>query len=163
RSSPGRAGLPAGRTRSGTRWTWRWARRWVSRPWSPGRWWRRPSRRQRWATRCSRSAWSASGKRWRRQPRSGESPGRPDPTARAFRGGQRPRAELPELTLAGLERPRATRVLWRMRWEAVRSLATAPFRPPERLAPVVQPPRDPRVIYVVDDDPDAREALREQL
>ncbi|HZW88341.1 MAG TPA: response regulator [Myxococcaceae bacterium] len=84
-------------------------------------------------------------------------------SARAFRGGQRPRAELPDLSLAGLERPRATRVLWRMRWEAVRSLAIAPFRSPERLAPVVQPPRDPRVIYVVDDDPDAREALREQL
>ncbi|HZW89328.1 MAG TPA: response regulator, partial [Myxococcaceae bacterium] len=54
-------------------------------------------------------------------------------------------------------------VLWRMRWEAVRALATAPFRPPERIAPVLQPPRDPGLIYVVDDDADAREGLREQL
>jgi CheY-like chemotaxis protein len=82
--------------------------------------------------------------------------------ARAFRGG-RPPAEPPDLTLAGLERPRVRRVLWRMRWEAVRALATAPFRPPERVAPVLQPPRDPGLIYVVDDDADAREGLREQL
>jgi len=84
-------------------------------------------------------------------------------SARAFRGGQRPKAEPADLTLAGLERPRATRVLWRMRWEALRALATAPFRPPERVAPVLQPPRDPGLIYVVDDDADAREGLREQL
>ncbi|HZJ53845.1 MAG TPA: response regulator [Myxococcaceae bacterium] len=83
--------------------------------------------------------------------------------AGAFRGGQQPGPAPPELTLAGLERPRATRVLWRMRWEAVRTLATAPFRPPEQVAPVLQPPRDPRLFYVVDDDPDAREGLREQL
>jgi CheY-like chemotaxis protein len=83
--------------------------------------------------------------------------------ARAFRGGQRPRAEPADLTLAGLERPLATRVLWRMRWETVRAMATAPFRAPERVAPVLQPPRDPGLIYVVDDDPDAREGLREQL
>jgi len=50
-----------------------------------------------------------------------------------------------------------------MRWEAVRALATAPFRPPERVAPVLQPPREPGLIYVVDDDADAREGLREQL
>ncbi|HEY1333735.1 MAG TPA: hypothetical protein VGF31_05725, partial [Myxococcaceae bacterium] len=37
--------------------------------------------------------------------------------ARAFRGGQRPRPEPPDLLLAGLERPRPARVLWRMRWE----------------------------------------------
>ena len=84
-------------------------------------------------------------------------------SARAFRAGQRPRAEPADLTLAGLERPRVARVLWRMRWEAVRNLATAPFRPPERVLPVLQPPRDPGLIYVVDDEPDAREALREQL
>jgi CheY-like chemotaxis protein len=83
--------------------------------------------------------------------------------ARAFRGGQRPRPEPPDLILAGLERPRPARVLWRMRWEAVRALARAPFRSPERVAPVLQPPRDPRLIYVVDDDADAREGLREQL
>jgi CheY-like chemotaxis protein len=83
--------------------------------------------------------------------------------ARAFRGGQRPRPEPPDLTLAGLERPAASRVLWRMRWEAVRALAAAPFRRPERVVPVVQPPRDPGLIYVVDDDADARESLREQL
>ena len=83
--------------------------------------------------------------------------------ARAFRGGQRPRAEPADLTLAGLERPRPTRVLWRMRWETVREMATAPFRPQDRVAPVLQPPRDPGLIYVVDDDPDAREGLREQL
>ena len=83
--------------------------------------------------------------------------------ARAFRGGQRPRPEPPDLILAGLERPRAGRVLWRMRWEAVRALARAPFRSPERVPPVLQPPRDPRLIYVVDDDADAREGLGEQL
>ena len=83
--------------------------------------------------------------------------------ARAFRGGQRPRAEPADLTLAGLERPRASRVLWRMRWEALRALVTAPFRPPERPAPALQPPRDLRLIYVVDDDADAREGLSEQL
>jgi CheY-like chemotaxis protein len=54
-------------------------------------------------------------------------------------------------------------VLWRLRWEAVRALAGAPFRSPERTPPVLQPPRDPRLIYVVDDDADAREGLREQL
>jgi len=83
--------------------------------------------------------------------------------ARAFRGGQRSRPEPPDLILAGLERPRPTRVLWRMRWETVRTLARAPFRSPERVPPVLQPPRDPRLIYVVDDDADAREGLREQL
>ena len=83
--------------------------------------------------------------------------------ARAFRAGQRPRPEPADLTLAGLERPRATRVLWRMRWEALRALAAAPFRPPERVSPVLQPPRDPRLIYVVDDEASAREGLREQL
>ena len=83
--------------------------------------------------------------------------------ARAFRAGQRPRPEPANLILAGLERPRSTRVLWRMRWEAMRAVATAPFQaaPPE--APVVQPPRDPRLFYVVDDDAAALEALREQL
>ena len=94
---------------------------------------------------------------WRTARRAGSE------AARAFRGGQRPRVEPPDLTLAGLERPRATRVLWRMRWEAVRALATAPLRPPERAMPVLQPPRDPTLIYVVDDDADAREALSEQL
>jgi len=83
--------------------------------------------------------------------------------ARAFRAGQRPRPEPADLTLAGLERPRASRVLWRMRWEAVRAVVTAPFHPAERTAPVLQPPRDPRLIYVVDDDDGAREGLREQL
>jgi CheY-like chemotaxis protein len=83
--------------------------------------------------------------------------------ARAFRGGQKQRPVTSELTLAGLERPRATRVLWRMRWEALRALVAAPFRAPEQVAPVLQPPRDPRLIYVVDDDPDAREGLRESL
>jgi len=83
--------------------------------------------------------------------------------ARAFRGGQQPRPVPADLTLAGLERPRATSVLWRMRWQAVRTLLTAHLRPPEQAAPVLQPPRDPRLIYVVDDDPDAREGLREQL
>ena len=83
--------------------------------------------------------------------------------ARAFRGGQRPRPEPPDLIVAGLERPKPTRVLWRMRWEAMRALAMAPFQSPERVPPVLQPPRDPRLIYVVDDDPDAREGLREQL
>jgi CheY-like chemotaxis protein len=93
---------------------------------------------------------------WRAARRAGSE------AARAFRGG-RPRAEPADLTLAGLERPRPTRVLWRMRWEAVRAMATSPFRPQERVAPVLQPPRDPGLIYVVDDDPDAREGLREQL
>jgi CheY-like chemotaxis protein len=82
--------------------------------------------------------------------------------ARAFRGGQ-PRPEPAELTLAGLERPRATPVLWRMRWDAMRNVLMAPFRPPEQALPVLQPPRDPRLLYVVDDDADAREGLREQL
>ena len=83
--------------------------------------------------------------------------------ARAFRGGQQPRPVPADLTLAGLDRPRATPVLWRMRWQAVRTLLTAPLRPPEQAAPLLQPPRDPRLIYVVDDDPDTREGLREQL
>jgi len=83
--------------------------------------------------------------------------------ARAFRGGQRPRPVPADLTFAGLERPRATRVLWRMRWEALSALATAPFRTADHGTPVLQPPRDPRLFYVVDDDPDAREGLREQL
>ena len=83
--------------------------------------------------------------------------------ARAFRGGQRLQAGTADLIIAGLERPRPTRVLWRMRWEAMRALAMAPFRSPEQIPPVLQPPRDPRLIYVVDDDPDAREGLREQL
>jgi CheY-like chemotaxis protein len=83
--------------------------------------------------------------------------------ARAFRGGQRPRPEPSEATLAGLERPRPAHVLWRMRWEALRTLATGPFRPAASPAPVLQPPRDPRLLYVVDDDPAAREGLREQL
>jgi CheY-like chemotaxis protein len=83
--------------------------------------------------------------------------------ARAFRSGQQPKPVPADLTLAGLERPRATPVLWRMRWEAVRTVLTAPFRPPEQAVPVLQPPRDPRLIYVVDDDPDAREGLCEQL
>jgi CheY-like chemotaxis protein len=50
-----------------------------------------------------------------------------------------------------------------MRWDAVRTLLAAPFRPPEQALPVLQPPRNPRLLYVVDDDPDAREGLREQL
>lgn len=94
---------------------------------------------------------------WRVAPHAG-----PD-AARAFRGGQRPRPEPVETTFAGLERPRPSRVLWRMRWEAVRALAAAPFRHAEPPAAVLQPPRDPRLFYVVDDDPGAREALREQL
>jgi len=93
---------------------------------------------------------------WRAARRAGSE------AARAFRGGK-PRAEPSDLILAGLERPRPTRVLWRMRWETVRAVAAAPFRHPERVAPVLQPPRDPGLIYVVDDDPDAREGLREQL
>ncbi|MGZ6077229.1 MAG: response regulator [Myxococcaceae bacterium] len=83
--------------------------------------------------------------------------------ARAFRGGQRPRPEPSEAMLAGLERPRPMQVLWRMRWEALRTLGTGPFRPAASPAPVLQPPRDPRLLYVVDDDPAAREALAEQL
>jgi CheY-like chemotaxis protein len=83
--------------------------------------------------------------------------------ARAFRAGQRPRPEPPDLILAGLERPRPGRVLWHMRWEAVRALARGPFRSAEHVPPVLQPPRDPRLIYVVDDDADAREGLAEQL
>src|SRR5262249_56594994 len=47
--------------------------------------------------------------------------------------------------------------------EGVRGGGTGPFRAPERVAPVLQPPRDPGLIYVVDDDADARESLREQL
>lgn len=83
--------------------------------------------------------------------------------ARAFRGGQRPRPEPSEGMLAGLERPRPAHVLWRMRWEVLRTLAIGPFRPSEAPAPVLQPPRDPHLLYVVDDDPAAREGLREQL
>lgn len=99
----------------------------------------------------------AAAKLWRTLRYAG-----PD-AARAFRAGQRPRPEPADLTLAGLERPRASRVLWRMRWEAVRAVATSPFQPVERAAPVLQPPRDPHLIYVVDDDDGAREGLREQL
>jgi CheY-like chemotaxis protein/plasmid stabilization system protein ParE len=83
--------------------------------------------------------------------------------ARAFRAGRGPRPEPSDLILAGLERPRASRALWRMRWEALRAAVTAPFHPRERAAPVLQPPRDPHLIYVVDDDDGAREGLREQL
>jgi len=83
--------------------------------------------------------------------------------ARAFRAGQRPRPEPASLTLAGLERPRTTRLLWSMRWERIRAVATAPLHRPRAEAPVVQPPRDPRLFYVVDDDVASLEGLREQL
>ena len=83
--------------------------------------------------------------------------------ARAFRGRQRPRPEPTENRLAGLERLRPAHVLWRMRWEALRALAGAAFRPVEPAPPVLQPPRNPRLFYVVDDDPAAREGLGEQL
>ncbi|HTS82913.1 MAG TPA: response regulator [Myxococcaceae bacterium] len=81
----------------------------------------------------------------------------------AFRAGRRPRPEPAELTLAGLERPRPARVLWRLRWEALRALAGGSLPPVEAPAAVLQPPRDPRLFYVVDDDPGTREGLREQL
>jgi len=83
--------------------------------------------------------------------------------ARVFRSGQRLRAEPADLTLAGLERPRVARLLWRLRWEALRETMVAPFRAREALAPVLQPPRDPHLIYVVDDDPGTREVLQESL
>jgi len=82
--------------------------------------------------------------------------------ARAFRGGQRPRPEPTESLFAGLERPRPRHALWRMRWEALRALAGRAFRSAQT-ASVLQPPRDPRLFYVVDDDPAARDALEEQL
>src|SRR5262249_62212005 len=88
---------------------------------------------------------------------------RAGPTRAGPCGAGRPGPEPASLTLAGLERPRAPRVLWRMRWEAVRAVATAPFRPDRAGLAVVQPPRDPRLFYVVDDDAAAREGLREQL
>ncbi len=83
--------------------------------------------------------------------------------ARAFRSGDRSRPEPSDLLLAGLERPRPTQVLWRLRWEALRTALAAPFHGSDPASQVLQPPRDPRLFYVVDDDPDAREALREQL
>jgi CheY-like chemotaxis protein len=82
--------------------------------------------------------------------------------ARAFRGGQQPRPEPAQSLFAGLERPRPRHALWRMRWEALRALAGRAFRSAEP-ASVLQPPRDPRLFYVVDDDPAARDALEEQL
>jgi len=83
--------------------------------------------------------------------------------ARAFRAGRTTAPEAVEVTLAGLERPRPIRLLWRMRWEALREGLSAPFRAPAPPRPVLQPPRDPRLFYVVDDDPGAREGLRERL
>jgi CheY-like chemotaxis protein len=99
----------------------------------------------------------AAARLWRTARHAG-----PD-AARAFRAGQRPRPEPAPLTLAGLERPRAARALWRMRWEAMRALVAAPFRPVAPVVSVPQPPRDPRLFYVVDDDAAALEGLREQL
>ena len=83
--------------------------------------------------------------------------------ARAFRGGQRPRPAPSDGTLAGLERPSAGHVLWRMRAEALRDIALGPFRSVVPAPPVLRPPRDARLLYVVEDDPAAREGLREQL
>lgn len=74
-----------------------------------------------------------------------------------------PAAQATEVTLAGLERLDFRRLRRAARWEAFRELFLARPRRPDPGAVLLQPPRQSRLFYVVDDDLASRESVCEQL
>jgi CheY-like chemotaxis protein len=83
--------------------------------------------------------------------------------AHLFRVSRDPTARAAEVTLAGLERLGVRRLRRAARWEAFRELFLARSRRPDPGAVLLQPPRQSRLFYVVDDDLASRESICEQL
>jgi len=105
----------------------------------------------------SRAETRAAAGLWRTLRRAGPE------AAHLFRASRAAPARIAEGTLAGLERLQIRKVRRAARWEALRELFL-PRSPLPRFATVLlQPPRQPRLLYVVDDDWASRESICEQL